>query len=244
MNRIYLFQNLKVKLMIIRNNQTLGSLKRLGFLILILFSLQALSFKSKNKNESNFPEIYQYGKASFYAGQFVGRKTANGEIFTSNDYTCAHKTLPFGTKIKVTNLETNESIIVRVNDRGPYVKSRIVDLSYRGAKELGLLKSGVGKVSIEIVNQQFSSLGNTKNMDKIFIDNQFAYIKSNDNDTYDKIYDYLSENLQLASYMKEKPATIAAEEPIKDEQSAELAEKIISDSTGTSLSKQSFVIEE
>lgn len=126
--------------MIIRNNQTKGGLKRLGIFIILIVSLNALSFKSIDNVEGGFPEIYQYGKASYYAGQFIGRKTANGEIFTSQKYTCAHKTLPFGTKLKITNLSTNESIIVRVNDRGPYVKNRVIDLSLRGARELGLIK--------------------------------------------------------------------------------------------------------
>jgi len=231
--------------MIIRNNQTIGGLKRLGLFILLIFSLNALSFRPKDNVENGFPEIYQYGKASYYAGQFIGRKTANGEIFTSNEYTCAHKTLPFGTKLKVTNLATNESIIVRVNDRGPYVKNRVIDLSLRGAHELDLLKEGVINVSVEVVNKQFSSLGNTKNMDRIFVDNQFAYVKSNDNDTYDKLYNYLSESLQLASYTKAKVQKSEILEETKALISAsEIVETIISDSMGTSSDKQAFVIEE
>jgi len=230
--------------MIIRNNQTEGGLKRLGILILVLFSIQALSFKTKNNLESGFPEVYQYGKASYYAGQFVGRMTANGEIFTSTEYTCAHKTLPFGTKLKVTNLETNESIVVRVNDRGPYVRNRIIDLSLRGAREIGLLKSGVANVSIEIVNQQFSSLGNTKDMDRIFIDNQFAYVKSNDNDTYDRLYSYLEESLQLATFTKKELKKEQKPENVEELKSIDLNEPIITDSVGTSEDKQAFVIAE
>jgi rare lipoprotein A len=229
--------------MIIRNNQTIGGLKRLGIIIIVLFSLNALSFKTKNNTESGIPEVYQYGKASYYAGQFIGRKTANGEIFTSNEYTCAHKSLPFGTKLKVTNLATNESIIVRVNDRGPYVKTRIVDLSLRGAHELGLLKTGVANVSIEIVNKQFSSLGNTKNMDKIYVDHQFAYVKSNDNETYDKLYSYLSENNQLVSQTKIETKAPEKVEIIEEVKSIDLSQPII-DTVGTSNDKQAFVIEE
>lgn len=230
--------------MIIRNSQTVGALKRLGIVIIVLFSIQALSFKIKNNTDKEFIEIYQYGKASYYAGQFIGRKTANGEIFTSNEYTCAHKTLPFGTKLKVTNIETNESIIVRVNDRGPYVKNRIVDLSLRGAHELGLMNSGVVNVSIEIVNKQFSSLGNTKNMDRVYVDHQFAYIKSNDDDTYDKLYTYLSESQQLAKYTKAETVKEEKIENIEELKSIDLSQPIITDSTGTSADKQAFVIEE
>lgn len=230
--------------MIIRNNQTVGALKRLGLIILVLFSIQALSFKTRDNADSGLPEVYQYGKASYYAGQFIGRKTANGEIFTSNEFTCAHKSLPFGTKLKVTNLETNESIIVRVNDRGPYVKNRIVDLSLRGAYELGLTKSGVANVSIEIVNKQFSSLGNTKHMDRIYVDNQFAYVKSNDNDTYDKLYTYLSETLQMTSHSKQESKPTEKVEDLEELKSIDLTKPIVTDTAGTSLDKQAFVIEE
>lgn len=231
--------------MIIRNEQTKGALRRLGILIMILVSIQALSFKTKNVADSEYPSVYQYGKASYYAGQFIGRKTANGEIFTSNEYTCAHKTLPFGTKLKVTNLDNGEAIIVRVNDRGPYVKNRIVDLSLKGAHELGLMQSGIANVSIEIVNSQFSSLGNTKNMDRIFVDHQFAYIKSNDDGTFEKLYDYLKESMQLVTHSKsekEKSENLTPVAPLEIE-SKSLALPI-KDSLGTSNDKQALVIEE
>lgn len=191
--------------MIIRNNQTKGAIHRFIFLHLALFSLSLMSFRGKDNVQADSPEIYQYGKASYYAGQFIGRKTANGEIFTSREFTCAHKSLPFGTKLKVTNLATNESIIVRVNDRGPYVESRIVDLSLTGAKELGLLQCGVANVSIEIVNKEFSNLGNTRTMERIMVDDKFAYIDSRDEKMFDKVYTYLAQSLQLEEYASIKP---------------------------------------
>jgi rare lipoprotein A len=142
-------------------------------------------------------------------------------------------------------LSTNESIIVRVNDRGPYVKNRVIDLSLRGAHELGLLKEGVINVSIEVVNKQFSSLGNTKNMDRIYVDNQFAYVKTDDNDTYDKLYSYLSESLQLASFTKAEVKKIEkVEEIIMPEALPDVAQPTFADSLGTSIDKQAFVIEE
>ena len=144
----------------------------------------------------------------------------------------------------MTNLETNESIIVRVNDRGPYVKTRIIDLSFRGAQELGLLKSGIANVSIEIVNRQFSSLGNTKDMDRIFVDNQFAYVKSNDLDTYDKLYIYLSENNQLVTHTNTPKKTEEKIEPTEELKSIDLYQPIITDTAGTSNDKQAFVLEE
>jgi len=91
----------------------------------------------------------QYGKASYYGDEFHGRKTASGEIFNKWDYTCAHKTLPFGSKVKVTNLKNNKSVIVKINDRGPFVKGRIIDLSYAAAKKIGMIRYGVVKVKIE-----------------------------------------------------------------------------------------------
>lgn len=91
-------------------------------------------------------------KASYYAPSFHGRKTASGEIFNQNKLTCAHKTLPFGTKLKVTNIKTGKWVIVTVNDRGPFVKSRIVDLSLKAFKQIAHIKSGIVKVIIEIYN--------------------------------------------------------------------------------------------
>jgi len=92
-----------------------------------------------------------YGEASYYADQFHGKITANGEVFDMNEISAAHKTLPFNTKLKVTNLENNRSVIVRVNDRGPYKKGRILDLSYRAAQEIGMLDTGVANVKITIL---------------------------------------------------------------------------------------------
>lgn len=93
----------------------------------------------------------QYGMASYYGSKFHGRKTASGEIFNKWDYTCAHKKLPFGTKLKVTNLKNKKSVIVRINDRGPFIKGRIIDLSYAAAKKIKMIKQGTAKVKIEIV---------------------------------------------------------------------------------------------
>lgn len=91
------------------------------------------------------------GKASFYGLGFDGKKTANGETYDQDDHTCAHKTLPFNTKLKVTLESSGKSTIVRVNDRGPYKDSRILDLSVQAAKEIGLTQEGVGTVEAEVV---------------------------------------------------------------------------------------------
>lgn len=92
-----------------------------------------------------------YGAASYYADKFHGRKTANGEIFDMYKKTAAHKKLPFNTMLEVTNLENNKSVIVRVNDRGPFVGDRILDLSYSAAKEIDMISSGVVEVKIKIL---------------------------------------------------------------------------------------------
>jgi rare lipoprotein A len=94
----------------------------------------------------------QIGVASYYGKQFHGRKTANGERFDMNKLTAAHRTYPFGTVLQVTNLRNNKRITVRVNDRGPYVGGRVIDLSKRAAQELGFINSGVTKVKIEVVS--------------------------------------------------------------------------------------------
>lgn len=97
------------------------------------------------------------GNASFYADKFVGRKTASGDVYSHNKYTCAHKSLPFGTKLKVTNLSNNKSVIVTVNDRGPFVQSRVVDLSKSAAKEINMIQQGVAKVLVEIIDADGNS---------------------------------------------------------------------------------------
>jgi rare lipoprotein A len=91
------------------------------------------------------------GKASFYAKMFEGRKTANGEIYKGELLTAAHRTFAFGTLVKVTNLTNYKSVIVRINDRGPYAKHRIIDLSKAAAKEIGLVHQGVGNVLLECI---------------------------------------------------------------------------------------------
>ena len=83
-------------------------------------------------------EIKKQGKASFYADKFVGRKTANGETFSNNDFTAAHKSLPFNSLVRVTNPENNKTTVVRINDRGPHIKGRVIDLSKAAAKKIGL----------------------------------------------------------------------------------------------------------
>lgn len=91
------------------------------------------------------------GMASWYGPGYYGNKTANGETFTAREMTAAHKTLPFNTMVKVTDRDTGKSIVVRINDRGPYVAGRIIDLSEKAAEVLGIKQKGVANVLVERV---------------------------------------------------------------------------------------------
>lgn len=95
-----------------------------------------------------------YVVASYYGGKFHGRLTANGEIYNKNAMTAAHRTLPFGTFLKVTNTRNGRSVVVRVNDRGPYISGRSIDLSEGAARAIGMISSGVGKVKLEILSAE------------------------------------------------------------------------------------------
>jgi len=92
------------------------------------------------------------GKASYYGSEFNGRKTANGEIYDETAMTAAHRTLPFGTVLRVTNIRNGLSVIVRINDRGPFHPDRVLDLSKAAAEELDLIKYGVTEIESEIVD--------------------------------------------------------------------------------------------
>lgn len=93
------------------------------------------------------------GKASYYGKKFHGKKTASGERYDMHALTAAHRTLAFGTKVEVINLKNDKSVTVRINDRGPAIKNRIIDLSYRAAKEIGMIQDGVTKVSLRLVSK-------------------------------------------------------------------------------------------
>ena len=93
------------------------------------------------------------GLASFYSPEFHGRETANGERLNMKALTAAHKTLPFNSIVRVTLLETGKSTVVRINDRGPFVKGRIIDLSGGAAKKIGLNNQGIGRVKIELLKK-------------------------------------------------------------------------------------------
>lgn len=94
----------------------------------------------------------QQGKASYYAAKFDGRLTANGEKFTNKELTAAHPSLAFNSIVKVTNVNNGKSVIVRINDRGPHTKARILDMSKSAAQEIGMIQSGIATVNIEVIS--------------------------------------------------------------------------------------------
>src|SRR6478735_5424662 len=96
------------------------------------------------------------GKASYYSNKLEGRKMANGDKYRPGKLTAAHKTLPFGTRLKVTNLESGKSVKVKVTDRGPFSPGRVVDLSYKAAKKVDLVQAGVAPVKIKVVGKKRS----------------------------------------------------------------------------------------
>jgi rare lipoprotein A len=110
-------------------------------LLLILFPINIFAQSDQN-----------IGNASYYSNKFQGKKTASGEKYDQHKYTAAHRSLPFGTKLKVTNLKNGNHVIVTVNDRGPFSKNRLIDVSFIAAKSLDMIRDGVIQVKIEEVN--------------------------------------------------------------------------------------------
>lgn len=103
--------------------------------------------------DDNAGSAFQSGVASWYGGQFHGRKTANGETYNMWSYTAAHRSLPFGTRVKVTNTRNGDTVIVRINDRGPFVGGRVIDLSRAAAGDIGISSSGVGHVKLTVLGK-------------------------------------------------------------------------------------------
>ncbi|MAV64591.1 MAG: hypothetical protein CMG00_05300 [Candidatus Marinimicrobia bacterium] len=107
--------------------------------------------KSTSKKQQNAKQTVFKGVSSYYGPNFHGKLTANGEVYDMYGVTAAHKTLPFNTVARVTNLDNNKSLILRINDRGPYVGDRILDCSYGAAKKLDFLNQGTANVELKII---------------------------------------------------------------------------------------------
>ncbi len=126
-------------------------------LYLLSVTLVISSFKTNNDLSVGVNAQMQTGIASYYNDKHHGKKTASGEIYHNAKLTAAHRTLPFGTEVKVTNLSNGKWVTVRINDRGPYAKGRLIDLSKVAAQQIGLIKMGIAKVKIEYTIQQAES---------------------------------------------------------------------------------------
>ena len=118
-------------------------MRSITFVFTLVLSLHALVLSAQ-----------EFGYASYYSDEYNGSETSYGEIYDRNKLTAAHKMHPLGTRLRVTRLDTKKSVIVRVNDRGPYLKGRIVELSYAAAKQLGMLNDGQVEVKVEVMGQE------------------------------------------------------------------------------------------
>jgi rare lipoprotein A len=116
--------------------------------VFITFSLSAC----QRKVRPQAPFKYQVGKASYYGAEYHNKRTASGEKYNMNALTAAHRTLPFNTMVRVENLKNKKKVKVRINDRGPTVEGRIIDLSRKAARKLGMIQDGVVPVRIEVLD--------------------------------------------------------------------------------------------
>lgn len=117
--------------------------------VLVITSLVACGTKPPVRE---IPPYKTTGLASYYGKKFHGRRTASGERFDMHAMTAAHRDIKFGTRVRVTNLKNKRSVTVRINDRGPFARGRIIDLSYAAAKKIGMIRDGVVQVKIKVVN--------------------------------------------------------------------------------------------
>ena len=123
----------------------------MGYLRVFIFSIVLACGSACAQEDSDWIGYTQAGKASYYATKFQSKKTASGELYDNAKKTAAHRKLPFGTKVKVTNTKNSKSVIVKINDRGPFVKNRIIDLSGSAFSRIADLDAGVIDVTIEVV---------------------------------------------------------------------------------------------
>jgi rare lipoprotein A len=108
------------------------------------------SSRTAGETQGNY-SLSEEGVASYYADEFNGRKTSNGEIYDMHDMTAAHRTLPFNSKVEVTNLANGKIVTVRINDRGPFKDNRVIDLSLAAAKEIDMIGPGTARVRLKVV---------------------------------------------------------------------------------------------
>lgn len=162
-----------------------------NFLVMVLINLVSLSIIPQYQAEARDvnPDFVQVGEASWYGPGFQGRKTANGERFNTHEMTAAHKTLPFNTLVKVTNLHNDVSVVVRINDRGPFIRGRIIDLSKAAKEELQM--GGLADVRLEIFDpeaeqkteEEDENLAPLNLFEDVFPSTSKIFVEWNSNDT-------------------------------------------------------------
>ena len=123
----------------------------LGFALLLAFAAGCAATAPRPASVARLDRFDEVGVASYVAGSFDGRATSSGSIYDSHRLTAAHRTLPFGTRVRVTNLANDRAVVVTITDRGPFRRGRIVDLSRRAAAELGFVAQGTARVRLEVV---------------------------------------------------------------------------------------------
>ncbi|MGB9590223.1 MAG: septal ring lytic transglycosylase RlpA family protein [Candidatus Hydrothermia bacterium] len=134
------------------SHETRASLWRVALLsLLVVFLSSCIPYTSRTMNLEPAVLLSEVGIASWYGPKFHGGKTASGQIYDMYGKTAAHRTLPFGSVVRVTDLKTGKNTVVIINDRGPFVEGRIIDLSLGAAQEIGLDKNGLAKVKIEVL---------------------------------------------------------------------------------------------
>ena len=136
-----------------KSNRNVNKLPRISkrFLFLLILFIVLECSNAFAKSDSDWFGYTESGKASYYAVKFQSKKTASGELYDKAKKTAAHKKLPFGTKVKVTNTKNGKSVIVRINDRGPFAKGRIVDLSGSAFRSIANIDDGVIDVKIKVI---------------------------------------------------------------------------------------------
>lgn len=144
---------LNYQLMSMRSFMSVNYFRRVFLLILFVLCLLTFLSCASRSHKTVKPPKKDYITSSWYGSKFHGRQTSSGEIYNMYAMTCAHKTFPFGTRLRVTYLKNNRSVVVTVNDRGPFIAGRDLDLSYGAAKEIGLTKEGIGRVRIEYLGR-------------------------------------------------------------------------------------------
>lgn len=123
-----------------------------AMLMPMLLALPAAAQEVDGEDETVAETKVATGMASYYSREIAGNRTANGEVCDPNALTAAHRSLPFGSKVRVTNLSNGQSVVVRINDRGPFGRGRVIDVSHAAAKEIGMHRSGTARVRLALLD--------------------------------------------------------------------------------------------